>query len=239
MQLRKTALLSARFIGLTTTRNDKCSHRSACLPMAFACGGGNCWNKRIVTDVTWGRVILLGKMWRRTWNRMRKRTWGHGDEQCRSAVSLASRFSLSLFSSHFPLLPAVACLAEYATDLQFHWPSSTRFDFLFKKKRCGRCGRRIVRGGMPTPANEWAASFPLFFLIQNGRCRSLRMKTLKTRRAEWPDSSSPRRRRFMCRRRLCCRLHMICRLDGGNVGQGLEQTSTAATAATAAPKKRD
>ena len=81
--------------------------------------------------------------------------------------------------------------------------------------------------------------FPFFFLIQNGRCRSLRMKTLKTRRAEWPDSSSPRRRRFMCRRRLCCRLHMICRLDGGNVGQGLEQTSTAATAATAAPKKRD
>ena len=67
------------------------------------------------------------------------------------------------FSSHFPLLPAVACLAEYATDLQFHWPSSTRFDFLFKKKRCGRCGRRIVRGGMPTPANEWAASFPPFF----------------------------------------------------------------------------
>ena len=116
-----------------------------------------------------------------------------------------------------------------------------RLDLIFfsKKKRCGRCGRRIVRGGMPTPANEWAASFPLFCLSQNGRCRALRMKTLKTRRAEWPDSSSPRRRRFMCRRRLCCRLHMICRLDGGNVGQGLEQTSTAATAATAAPKKRD
>ena len=40
-----------------------------------------------------------------------------------------------------------------------------RLDLIFfsKKKRCGRCGRRIVRGGMPTPANEWAASFPLFF----------------------------------------------------------------------------